>query len=416
MSYLKQTFSLELKSLAVFRIAVAITLLLSLWPNVEGDIATFQEASLSNNSIFNGLSLLADSLGNGSPWLQYLLGILLVMASLRLLVGHQTTFTCFTCFCLCTLASLTELGHFPWLAPALLPPLLWSIFLPIGAAYSLDSATNITPHPLPNACVSGATIAWILQHCFNYWIPGSLFLPFSLYLGIPENIVPIAQILLIAGVIGTLLILLPIPGNINRYIAIALFVVLHTVGILSLGQPLLVALLAIGIWSAFLPRSFWQMWEKDIESDERKGLTIYYDADCGFCKKVVHVLRTVLILPGTPLLTAQSDDSICADMEAHNSWVVVDWTQKRHFKFEAIAYICSISPIFHGLMPLLRLSPIMTAGNRFYETIANNRRKAGLFTRFLKFESRSAQTPWLGNFIAIIFLTVYVVLHLYSLT
>jgi hypothetical protein len=77
---------------------------------------------------------------------------------------------------------------------------------------------------------------------------------------------------------------------------------------------------------------------------------------------------------------AQDDPSICADMEAKNSWVVVDWQENRHFKFEAIAYVCSLSPLFGPLAPILRLGPVMSVGTKFYETIASNRKIAGKFT------------------------------------
>ena len=54
----------------------------------------------------------------------------------------------------------------------------------------------------------------------------------------------------------------------------------------------------------------------------------------------------LLVLPHTPLATAQSIPEINEAMEAQNSWVIVDWKGQRHYKFEGIAYVVSLSPVF----------------------------------------------------------------------
>ena len=89
--------------------------------------------------------------------------------------------------------------------------------------------------------------------------------------------------------------------------------------------------LSIFSWFVFIPTEIWDRLEKGCKSQARAGLKIYYDADCGFCKKVVHLIRTFLILPSTPLLKAQDDAPIYQVMEEQNSWVVVDWQGKSAF-------------------------------------------------------------------------------------
>ncbi|MEO3703811.1 hypothetical protein [Trichormus azollae] len=58
--------------------------------------------------------------------------------------------------------------------------------------------------------------------------------------------------------------------------------------------------------------------EQRLQTPARQGLKICFDTDCDFCKKVVHILITLLILPGTPLLMGQEYPDIYADMEAQN--------------------------------------------------------------------------------------------------
>ncbi|MEM9006875.1 MAG: DCC1-like thiol-disulfide oxidoreductase family protein [Cyanobacteria bacterium P01_F01_bin.86] len=209
-------------------------------------------------------------------------------------------------------------------------------------------------------------------------------------------------------VFGCLLLFIPWQTDARRRVIVVLLMGIHGFTLFFCKQPTLFVLLVITTWMVYLPRAIWEACEEATKSPIRDGLTIYYDIDCGFCKKVVHVLRTLLILPQTTLLTAQSDLSINQDMETHNSWVVVNWKQKRHYKFEAIAYVCSLSPIFHFLAPVLRCPPVMAVGTQFYKIIANNRKKAALFTRFLTFRTYSLETSNLENFVVGVLLIVFI--------
>ncbi|MEO1592073.1 MAG: hypothetical protein AAFU71_12375, partial [Cyanobacteria bacterium J06632_22] len=73
-------------------------------------------------------------------------------------------------------------------------------------------------------------------------------------------------------------------------------------------------------------------------------------------------------------------------MLAQNSWVIVDWQGNHHYKWQGIAYVVSLSPVFFWLAPVLRWSPLMTLDTRVYETIATNRRAAGRLTKPFKFK------------------------------
>ena len=75
-------------------------------------------------------------------------------------------------------------------------------------------------------------------------------------------------------------------------------------------------------WLAFILSLVWNLLAQQAHSKEIEGLKINYDKDCGFCKKVVYLLRTFLILPNVPLLEAQDNPSVYADMEKYNSWVI----------------------------------------------------------------------------------------------
>ena len=135
------------------------------------------------------------------------------------------------------------------------------------------------------------------------------------------------------------------------------------------------------LWLALLPSQFWQFLARKSTNEAAKGLTINYDKDCGFCKKVVYLLSTALILPQTKLLEAQDNSDVYADMERYNSWVVESEQGDRYFKWYGIVYVVSLSPILWWLAPILRIKPLMLLGNKVYETIANNRPLMGNFTK-----------------------------------
>ena len=192
---------------------------------------------------------------------------------------------------------------------------------------------------------------------------------------------------LVLACIGPLLLWSPIKTDICRLVVVVVFVLFH----LSIGLTLTLGLLPIVscfTWLAFIPSSVWDRWAQHAFTPKQLGLKIYYDAECGFCKKVVHLLRTFLILPRrVPLQIAQSDAVIQAAMEAQNSWVIVDWHGHHHYKWQGIAYVVSLSPIVSASARVLRWPPLMALGTRIYETIANNRRFAGNFTKPFNYQS-----------------------------
>ncbi len=405
-----KSFIIALKSLALFRLLIALMIILAMFPSQGRSrfFMTWPESSASDSWRW--------ILGLSAPPYNLLFLSALTIFGLLLFVGYRTRTVTLLCFCGSGLAVLSGMGQFQLVGGVLLPVLFWSCFLPLGAKYSLDSAMNTAIASLPAAIASGATIALLVQQCLNYWLPETLFWSDIVSSDALGTVSPLRSALWLVGILTPLLLLIPVRTQRYRLALVAVSIFLHVIAVLFFDQPALLHLIAIATWTIYLPQSLWDSLSVRISTSERRGLTLYYDADCGFCKKVVHVLRTVLILPGTPLLTAQSDPSICQDMETYNSWVVVDWQQNRYFKFEAIAYICSLSPIFHVLTPVLRWQSVMGIGTRFYEAIANNRKRAGLLTKFLHFEARTLRLSQMENWLVYLAIFIYVAIHLPNLT
>ncbi|GBF79382.1 DCC1-like thiol-disulfide oxidoreductase family protein [Aphanothece sacrum] len=441
-SKLTAIFGLDLRSLAVFRIGLALIAIADLISRSQGlnahytDAGVLPGAALSKellNPWYWSLHLL-----NGHFLFQVLLFCVAFLIALALLVGYRTQLAIIATWAL----NISLQNRNPALIFAgddvLRAMLFWAMFLPLGATYSIDSALNSSTKPLPKRIVSGATVAFIIQLCFIYiwsaayksqspiWWPDGDGVYYSLsfdqyvtefgqfLLGLP---IPFQRVLTFAALgfewLGPLMLFIPFRTNFFRCVAIISFILLHIGFELSFSIGGL-SYISIINWLALIPSVIWDGAVNNIKTPQRQGLTIYYDLDCGFCKKVVHLIRTFLILPGTPLLVAQDNESIYADMLAKNSWVVVDWQENRHFKFEGIVYVCSLSPIFRMLTPLLRWQPVIKVGTKFYEVIAKNRKKAGLFTKPLKFRTLEIKSSLPLNIITLVLLFLTTIWNLKS--
>jgi predicted DCC family thiol-disulfide oxidoreductase YuxK len=431
---LDKVLGFDLRSLAVFRIGLAGVVILDLLARAKFLAAHYSDVGVLPRS------LLAEMV---NPWywsfhrlsggviFQGLLFAIALFFALGMLVGYRTRLATIAVWALTI--SLHNRNPFLLFAgdDVLRAVLFWAMFLPLGASYSLDSALNNSPNPLPKRVVSGATFAFMVQLCFIYiwsaayktkspiWFPDGdavyyalSFDQYATYFGqfllsLPQGLQKLMTFSALGFEwLGPLLIFIPIFNDFFRWLAIISFILLH-IGF-GLGFEIgMFSYLSVVNWLVFIPTSFWEAIAHKLQTPARQGLVINYDADCGFCKKVVHILRTLLILPGTPIRKAQDDPIINEAMLAQNSWVVVDWQGKHHYKFEAIAYVVGLSPLFRWLEPILRWKPMMAVGTRFYEMIANNRKAAGIFTRPFKFRPLSVQSsPWLNMAtLSILFLT-----------
>lgn len=380
---LEDLFGLDLRSLALFRVGLALVII--------ADLVTtgLTQPPPGQFKLWDSSLLLSHPLVQGG------LVVLTGLTALALLVGYRTRFMAISAWVLVLCVHLQNPVSMFTGNNTLPIWLFWGLFLPLGACYAIDSAMNTAAQKLPRQFVSVVTLALILQQCLIYWF----------YL-------PIETLPLLVGFIP-LLLLIPWQTNLMRCWMVGGFILLDLGVALTQGLGLLPIISMIS-WLVFLPSWVWDRLYRSLCTPERQGLQIYYDAECGFCKKVVHLFRTFLILPGTPLLLAQSDPSIFADMEAYNSWVIVDWQGNRHFKFEAIIYVFSLSPLTWPLVPLLQSKPVTAVGTKFYETIATNRKAAGRLTKPFKFRPLEVRASPALNILALLFLTYAVVSTLRS--
>ncbi len=358
---LAEIFGFDLRSLALFRIALALVVLVDLSVRFSQVTAHYSGlgvlplgslSKVSASPFYWSIFALSDSV-----LVQSILFIVAIAIALLLLIGYHTRLAT-----IATWALIVSLHH---RNPLLLfaaddvirAVLFWAMFLPLGACYSVESALNTNPNPLPKRVVSAATVAFMIQVCYIYmWSDdqyGTAFAGFLLSLP-PQLLEILTFSALIFEWVGPLLIFIPFRNSLFKIVAILSFILLHIGFGLSFHLGIF-PFLSVTHWLPIIPSLVWDWGQKRMRNPEREGLRINYDRDCGFCKKVVHLLRTFLILPGTPLLVAQDNPSIYEDMVAQNSWVVYRplWPWEREFMsgLPPIVVLWAISPNLSSFVP-----------------------------------------------------------------
>jgi hypothetical protein len=173
-----EVFGADLRSLAVFRIALAIMVLIDL-----SNRATDLSAHYTDRGVLPRSILLQDVLNrwsfslnlmHGELFFQALLFGILALVALALLVGYRTR--------LVTFAAWMLLLSIQWRNPLVLNAgdtllrmlLFWSMLLPLGAHWSVDQSLKVATPRLSMRFLSLATVGLFLQIAFVYWFTAAL--------------------------------------------------------------------------------------------------------------------------------------------------------------------------------------------------------------------------------------------------
>lgn len=177
-----QSFGIDPRSLALFRVALALVLLSDLWLRINNLGAFYTDDGVlpraAQIELFGGLSALVSvHMMNGTATIMAITFAIQVAAALALLVGYRTWLATFVSWIL--LVSLHNRNPMVLQGGDAMMRLLffWSLFLPLGARASLDRWL-VPPHSQekhPDApYLSMGTFAVLLQVCFVYWFTWAL--------------------------------------------------------------------------------------------------------------------------------------------------------------------------------------------------------------------------------------------------
>lgn len=273
--------------------------------------------------------------------------------------------------------------------------LFWSMFLPVGARFSVDAALATNPPPQRPLHVSWASLGLLLQVMSVYFFSAimknapewtSNYHAVYYALSIDRHVLPLGKLLneylpLTQGLtlyvwwlelLGPILIFTPVLLRPLRFVLMLCFMAMH-LGFwlcLELGHFPFVSFASL---TTFAGGWIWDALDRRSQRRHPGPLRIYYDRDCGFCLKTCLLFQQFLILPRAQIAPAQDTARARTLLEANNSWVVIDADESAHLKWSAFAILLRHSPLLGWLWPLARHAAIATPGNRAYDFVARHR-------------------------------------------
>ena len=405
---IKKNFSLDLRSLALFRVGIAVILLVD-----------FLFTRLPYFELFytdKGLLPLRQLFGSNSFWAttsslnfvssssvyQFFLFIMALVFFTMLLVGYKTRWALLGSWLL--LVSFQSRNFLILNSGDTLIGLMlfWALRLPLGEYFSLDS---VSKGKREQDVFSVNSIAFIFQILFVYYFTyllktdhiwksgqgvyyalqldnfrtawGDILLQYPHFM----KVLSIVTYYMIEGLVPFALIFLGFFRSVRIFLILIMCGFHFSLSVfLHLG---LFSWICIVGWLAFLPEEFWEslnQWLKRRQS----AITVYYDGACSFCQKMVLLIKEFLILPHFVFREAQSNKKAMSEMEKRNSWLVWDREGVWHDRWQAGAMLVSHSPLFFWLAPLLRRKVVLQWGNSLYEKVAKNRQSLGSYLKWLK--------------------------------
>ena len=169
-SYLQKNYYLDLRSLAVFRVGLGLVILRSLWtlaPYLDAFYGPNGLCPLSDPEIKKNLYYSLFALSDSRI---FLVTVFSVFAFFALLLTFGLWTRVATAACLLLQLSLINRGPMYLNHSYIVIKcfLMWGLFLPLGARFSLDSRLRREAQPMPLRYVSAATVCLILQIAFIY--------------------------------------------------------------------------------------------------------------------------------------------------------------------------------------------------------------------------------------------------------
>lgn len=400
-----------------------------------GDLGVLPRAdaiSLSGNKFFISLHMIS-----GLPLVQGLLFLTAGVFAIMLMIGYHTRLSAIASWVLLLSLQARNPMVLQGADIVLRITLFWMLFLPISSRWSLDKILGRIPKPRTLYITSVATFAYLIQIGVFYLFTGILKTGTvwhdgtALYyaLSVDQLVRPFGRFILSHPVLsstltyftiyletyGAALFFIPWKRGFFQMIGVLLFAIFQFGANISFHLGLF-GPIAIAATLGILPPYFWDSvvapLRKKIAARGATGLAIYYDGDCGFCKKIVLVIRKVLFLsPSTITETASSENGALTLLQEKNSWVVRNTAGQEFFGFRALSEVFRYSPVFFWLAYPMQLPGVRNIGEWIYRKVAQSRLQICL-PEDISPEQETARNRVLriGKNALILFLTGYVVL------
>jgi predicted DCC family thiol-disulfide oxidoreductase YuxK len=408
---LEEIYGLDVRSLALFRAALAIMLLGDLWMRAQDlrafytDFGTLPRAALLGE--FAHPWLISIHTMAGTWQVQALLFLAAGVFALMMLFGWRTRFATVMSWILLTSLHNRNPLILQGGDTLLRMILFWAMFMPLGLVRSVDPALDPESEPKrPQRIISAATIALLVQIACVYWSAylyktgpewrtegNAVWYALNLeqmatplghwLLNFPKLLHFLTFFTLTVEAAAPFFLLIPFFSGPVRAVGVLFLAGLHLgfASCIYLGHFPFVAAVML---TALLPTWFWQQsGPRPRRSDAH--LKIYYDGDCGFCRKMVLILRELFLPRSTEILIAQNDPRAREMMVKRNSWVVENGKGEMYAETRAMAEVFRHSFLLRVFAPLLLWKPLERLCDKLYHLIERNRPVLSRWTAFLEY-------------------------------
>ena len=423
---IKETFSVDLRSLALLRMGLGAILMADLILRALDLRMFYSDTGVLPRAIlfekFLNSARFSLYFVNGNAWFVAMLFFVAFLFAFLLFIGYKTRISTFISWVLLVSLQVRNPLVLNGGDTLLRMLLFWSLFLPLGTKYSLDNAFNKKRDFLPKNFFSAGVTGLFLQVAMAYWFAASFKLHgkswmsgqaiyytlnidqfsthFGLFLlGFPAILTFLTYFTVSLQIIGPFLLLSPIYKSFFRTLGVSFFVLFHAgiASTLRIGAFPFIGMLSV---LAFLPSEFWDYFERRSQKTIKQRLRLYYDSECGFCQKMIMMLKTFLLYRNVEITPAQGT-RYNADMEKYNSWIVIDDSGNMFTHFAAFGRLSKNSIILRPISRILQSNPIAYFGKKIYVSISNHRPFFGKFLSFLKPHEYMPHSLLLENSVAI---------------
>lgn len=428
--HLEIFLGLDLRSLALFRIGLAILIIVDLIVRILDLRAHYTDFGVlpRNLAIEFFPNLWSLHLFSGVAFFQIILFLLSGIFAVALLIGYQTRLS--TILSWIFLVSLQQrnplINNSGDIEFHLL--LFWGMFLPLGACYSVDSALNLASNKLPKRIVSGATIALTAQICFIYWfawvlksdpiwkVEGSAVYyalsleryatPIAKYLlNFPELLKFLNFATLWIELLGPFFLFMPIFTQSFRLFAVISFICLH-IGFrlgLTIGLFYLISSVA---WLVFIPSFVWDKLGQKLKYNQWETVKIYVSNQNEFVKKSMYLLTKFLLIPQYILYYDNNLDEELSKQKKY--YCIIDQeTNQSFYGFGALVQLCYLSPLFLPIK-LVNLSiicqPLSWLGKKIYRLLTKEGSFFASLIERLYFHNSLLRFSWINTIICLFLL------------
>jgi predicted DCC family thiol-disulfide oxidoreductase YuxK len=445
LAHVKRTFSLDVRSLAFYRVCLGLVVLADLFLRLQDIKNLYTDTGLIPRSLFfNEMGMpwsFSFHFANGSYGFAVFMFSIHILLGFMLLVGFKTRWVTLGLYVMAV-----SLHNRNWLVnnggnDILRAILFYSVFLPLNRCFSVDSALRTEKDPEKDF-FSTWSLAFFLQVFLIYFVSyilkdhaiwrtdfTAMFFsvrldifatPLAVWLrGYPSMLKVGTFFSIILEWLGPIVLLLTFVFGKHwwkvRLGLVGLFILFH-LGIFLTMTIGVFPFICVAMWMAFIPGAAWDALIGRYRNRGLGTLKIYYDADCGFCLKSVKLLREFFLLPEVSILPAQETAEATKIMKSQNSWVVQNAKGESFSRYEAFLELSRHSPILKFFRGILTTKVVRFLGEKTYHWVSNHRAFMGLFTQHLEYSTPKKRWPLVRFLLEAFGVFIMITIFMWNLT